>query len=150
MASSFTCLYFHIVFSTKRRQPILVDEIAPRIWAYLGGIARENDMIPLAIGGYHDHVHLVIRIKPTISVSRMMQLLKGGSSHWIHQEFPGLRSFQWQDGYSAFSISRSDLHRVVEYVRSQKEHHRKRSFKEEYLKFLEDHQIPYDPRYVWD
>ena len=150
MAHTYTCLYYHIVFGTKHRQPYLSDLVQRDLWPYLGGIARENDMIPLAIGGYTEHAHLLLRAKPTLSVSRMLQVLKGGSSWWIHQTFPLLSAFAWQDGYGAFTVGEADVEAVQRYIDNQREHHRWRTFQEEYLKFLQIHNVAYDPRYVWD
>lgn len=109
MAHTFSSLYFHLIFGTKYRQPLLRPDIQDDVWAYLGGIARENDMIPLAVGGHVEHAHLLVRTRPTLSVSRMMQLLKGGSSWWIHRTFADLIDFQWLNGYGAFSTSKSDV-----------------------------------------
>ena len=135
MANTYTSLHFHIVYSTKNREPWIESSIERRVWEYLGGI--------------EDHVHLVLGIPPKLSVSRAVQLLKGGSSIWIHKTFPNLARFEWQDGYGAFSISKLQLPEVIEYVKNQREHHRVRGFKEEYREFLEKHGIDYDERYVW-
>lgn len=150
MAHTYTCLYFHVIFSTKFRHHWLTESIQADLWPYFGGIAKQNDIFPLAIGGFTDHMHLLLRTKPTMPISRMLQLLKGGSSWWIHQTYPHLSSFTWQDGYGAFSISEADLEGVTRYIAGQAEHHRKKTFKEEYVEFLEAHKIEYDPRYVWD
>ncbi len=149
MANTFTSLHYHIIFSTKNRQPWITSEFEQRIWEYLGGIARENDMHALQIGGVEDHVHIVVGIPPTIAVSKAVQLLKGTSSKWIHETFPSLGGFQWQDGYGAFTVSKSGLAEVVKYVTDQREHHRTRTFQEEYLAFLKKHGIAFDERYVW-
>ena len=149
MANTYTSLHFHIVYSTKNREPWIESSIEPRVWEYLGGIARENEMKALQIGGIEDHVHLVLGIPPKLSVSRAVQLLKGGSSIWIHKTFPNLARFEWQDGYGAFSIGKLQLPEVIEYVKNQREHHRVRGFKEEHREFLEKHGIDYDERYVW-
>ena len=150
MANTYTSLYYHLVFSTKKREPWLHDEIRERVWAYLGGIARENEMTALSVGGMADHVHVLVMAKPTMPVSKMLQLLKGGSSHWIHETFPRLKSFAWQDGYGAFTVSKSGISSVVEYIQNQKEHHQVRTFQEEYLDFLRENGIAYDERYLWD
>jgi REP element-mobilizing transposase RayT len=102
------------------------------------------------VGGVSDHVHALVLSKPTILVSRMLQLLKGGSSLWIHETFPQLKAFAWQDGYGAFTMSKSDIPRVIAYIQNQKEHHKIKTFQEEYLEFLREHGIEFDQRYVWD
>jgi len=150
MAHTYTSLFYHLVFSTKGREPWLHEDIRERVWAYLGGIARENEMTTLCAGGMADHAHLLISAKPTIAVSRMLQVLKGGSSLWIHETFPRLRSFRWQDRYGAFTVSKDSVPAVIEYIRNQKEHHRARTFQEEYLAFLKRYEIEYDERYLWD
>jgi putative transposase len=149
VANTYTCLRYHIVFSTKNRQPWIAPDIEQRVWAYIGGIARENDMTPLRIGGVEDHVHIVVGMLPTTAPSKAVQLLKGGSSKWMHDSFPALADFAWQDGYGAFTVSRSQLPEVIEYVDNQREHHRTRTFQDEYRSFLEKHEIEFDDRYLW-
>jgi putative transposase len=109
-----------------------------------GGIARQNDAMALCVGGTNDHAHLLLQSKPTIAVSRMLQLLKGGSSLWKHETAPHLNRFAWQDGFGAFTIGTEDIPIVLEYIRNQKEHHRMKTFQEEYLEFLKQHDIKYD------
>jgi REP element-mobilizing transposase RayT len=149
MANTYTSLHYHIVFSTKNRLPYLNPEIEQRVWAYIGGIARKHGMTALQVGGIDDHVHALVMTPPTMSPSHVAQFLKGDSSKWIHEEFPALRDFAWQDGYGAFTVSKSNLPEVVHYIQHQREHHRKKSFQEEYLEFLRKHGIEYDERYVW-
>src|SRR6476620_4649853 len=105
MANTFTSLHCHIIFSTKNREPWLRQDIEERVWAYLGGIARENDMKSLRIGGIENHVHLLLGLSAAIAVSKAVQLIKGGSSIWIKDTFPDLAGFGWQDGYAAFTVS---------------------------------------------
>ena len=150
MANTFTSLHCHLVFSTKDREPWIKHEIENRVWAFLGGIARENGMKALQIGGMPDHIHIVLGIPPTLSISKAAQLIKGGSSKWIKTEFPGMNGFGWQDGYGAFSVSKSNLPDVICYVQNQKEHHRTKTFQEEFIAFLVRHGIDYDERYLWD
>jgi REP element-mobilizing transposase RayT len=131
MANIYTSLHFHIVFSTKNREPWINTEIEQRIWEYLGGIARTNQMKALQIGGIEDHVHLIVGMRPTMSVSEAVQLLKRGSSKWIHETFPSLAGFAWQDDYGAFTVSKSQLPDVIQYAANQRAHHRVRTFQEE-------------------
>ena len=149
MANTFTSLHYHLIFSTKNREPWISHDIEERIWKFLGGIARENGMKALQIGGMPDHVHVILGLPPTQTVSKTMQLLKGGSSKWIKETFPRMRGFGWQDGYGAFTVSKSNLPEAIKYVQDQREHHRVKSFQEEYLAFLIRHGIEYDERYVW-
>jgi len=150
MANSYISLYIHYVFSTKERQPLLLPEIQDRVWAYMGGIARKNKMKALSIGGTRDHVHLLVSLPAVISVSKAIQLIKGGSSKWINDTFDKTQKFAWQSGYGAFSINVSILKETVHYIERQEEHHKYRSFQDEYIEFLKKHGIDYDERYVWN
>jgi putative transposase len=141
---SFTSSLHHCVFATKDREPWLTPDIRERLWPYLGGIARENDMKTLAIGGVADHVHVLLSLSATMSVSKAIQLLKGNSSKWIHETFPRLRSFAWQEGYGAFSIGVSGIEETCLYISNQEEHHRTRTYREEVITFLERHRLPFD------
>ena len=113
MANTYTSLHYHIIFSTKNREPWLVPDIEQRIWEFIGGIARTNHMIALQIGGVEDHIHALITAPPTIAPAQIAQYLKGGSSKWIHSEFRSLRGFSWQDGYGAFTVSKSNIPEVI-------------------------------------
>jgi REP element-mobilizing transposase RayT len=141
---SFVSSLHHCVFATKRREPVLTPAIRERLWPYLGGIARENGMKTLAIGGVADHVHVLLSLPATMSISKAMQLLKGNSSKWIHETFPALRSFAWQEGYGTFSIGVSDIEETRLYISNQEEHHRTRTYREEVITFLERHGLPFD------
>jgi putative transposase len=135
----------HCVFSTKDRRPFLTPAICKRLWPYLGGIARENGIRALAVGGMADHVHLLLSLPATISVSKAVQLLKGNSSKWLRETFPELRAqdVRWQEGFAAFSIGISGVPETTRYIQSQEEHHRKKSFREEFEAFLKKHGFDY-------
>ena len=150
MANTYTSLHYHLVFSTKNRERWITPDLEPRLWAYLGGIAKENKMTPIQIGGVEDHVHVLLGAPATLAPSKIAQYMKGGSSAWIHQTFPNLKGFAWQDGYGAFTVSKSSLPDVRAYVLGQREHHRTRTFQEEHVAFLKRHEIEYDGRYSWD
>src|SRR5690242_3944482 len=147
MANTYTCLQYHIVFSTKHREPWLRPEAQERVWAYLGGIARQNRLKPLLIGGVDDHIHILLGMPPNTSISSALQQLKGGSSAWIQENISGCRDFSWQDGYGAFTLSKSQETDVQDYIRAQREHHRVKTFQEEYRALLSRHGIPFDERY---
>ena len=149
MANTYTSLHYHVLFSTKNREPWLVPGIEQRIWEFIGGIARKHRMTALQVGGVEDHIHALVTAPPTIAPFQIAQFLKGDSSKWIHQEFPTLRNFGWQDGYGAFTVSKSDIPRVIKYIQNQREHHRNKTFQEEYLEFLHENNIEYDERYLW-
>ena len=150
MANTFTSLHYHLIFSTKNREPWITHDIEGRVWSFLAGIAQQNDIKPIQIGGMPDHVHLVLGIPARFAVSEAAQLIKGGSSKWMKSAFPGMRGFGWQDGYGAFTVSKSALSDVVCYVQQQREHHRQKTFKEEFVAFLVRHEVDYNEKYLWD
>lgn len=150
MSHSYASVLMHCVFSTKERRSLITRDLQPRLYAYIGGIARKNRMKVIAIGGVDDHVHLLLSLAKTMDIAKAMQLIKGGSSKWVHEEFPEMRSFEWQEGYGAFSIGVGELERTVRYINRQAEHHKKKDFKVEFLSFLDAHGIEYEPRYVFD
>jgi len=149
MSHTYVSSFFHVVFSTKERRPQISDELQPRLWEYIGGIARQNNFTAIAVGGTSDHVHILLSLPSTIPISKANQLIKGGSSKWIHDTFSTLRKFSWQQGYGAFSISVSDIERTIKYIENQKRHHAKKDFREEFVQFLRKHNIPYDERFVF-
>jgi putative transposase len=126
----------HCVFATKERRPLIGPGLQERLWPYLGGIARENKMRALGIGGVPDHVHMLISIPSTLAISKAIQLLKGNSSKWVHDTFPQHRDFEWQEGYGAFSLGISGVDETLKYIANQAEHHRKLTFHEEVIQFL--------------
>jgi REP element-mobilizing transposase RayT len=142
---SYISSYFHCVFSTKERRRFITPELRERLWPFLGGIARQNKMKAIEIGGADDHVHLLI----SLPVSKAMQLIKGGLSKWVHETFPGQREFAWQEEYGAFSVSMSQLDKTVAYIKGQEEHHHRMTFQEEFLALLKKHRVEYDERYLW-
>lgn len=148
MSHSYVSNLMHCTFSTQDRYPFIDSDLESRLWPYLGGIARENRMKPLAIGGTADHVHALLSLPGMMSFAKSVQLIKGGSSKWVHDVFPQKQKFGWQEGYGAFSVSASQLPRMIAYINNQKEHHRKKTFQEEFLELLKKHGIEYDSRYV--
>jgi len=149
MSHSYACLMTHAVFSTKDRVPLVVNECRERLYPYLGGIAREIDAKALIIGGTADHVHLLLSLPPTLCVADALRDLKANSSRWVHETWPDRRDFAWQTGYGAFSVSESQRDAVARYIESQVEHHKRRTFQEEFIALLKKHRIPYDERYIW-
>lgn len=147
MANTYTSRNYHIVFSTKNREPWLTEPIRQRLWPFVGGIGRKNQMAALEIGGAADHAHILVSIPPTVPISKAVQLMKGGSSHWLKTEFPALAGFAWQDGYGAFTVSESQVETLRTYIRNQAEHHRKKTFADEYRALLERHNVEFDERY---
>ncbi len=149
MANSFTSLFYHVVFSTKDRAPYIKPEIEKRVWSFIGGIARKHKMTAIQVGGIDDHIHALVLAPPTLAKSEIAQYLKDESSKWMHETFPNLSEFAWQKGYGAFTVNKAAVEGVVEYILNQREHHKTRTFQEEYLLLLEKHEISYDPRYLW-
>ena len=145
---SYTSLYYHIVFSTKERRSFLSDQLLPRVVKYIGGIIRQMDGQLVEGDGMPDHVHLAAIMHPTWAIADFLRTLKTNSTRWIHETFGDMATFAWQEGYAAFTVSRSVLPAVKTYIRTQKEHHRKISFVDELKALLDKHGIAYDERYL--
>ena len=150
MANTYSSLFYHIVFSTKGRFSFIDRQIEERVWAYIGGIARKREMTALQVGGIENHIHVLVLAKPVVAPSQIAQWLKGESSKWIHDEFPHLSKFGWQDGYGVFTVSQSQVPDVIEYIRDQRKHHKDQSFEQEYVSLLRLNGVDYDKRYVFD
>jgi putative transposase len=147
---SYISSYHHCVFSTKERRPLITPALRERLWPFLGGIARQNKIKAIEIGGVEDHVHMLLSLPASMPIAKAMQLIKGGSSKWVHETFPEHRLFGWQEKYGAFSVSASQLDKIIQYIRNQPKHHKKMTFQEEFLELLKKHRIEYDERYLWD
>ena len=150
MAHTFTHLLTHIVFSTKDRASLLDADLKARLFPYLAGIIRAQDGKAIIINGPADHVHILASLAAKHSLSDLMRDLKANSSGWVHEHFPLKRTFAWQTGYGAFSVSHSSLAEVERYIANQEEHHRQVSFQEEFVAFLKKHEIEYDERFLWE
>jgi REP element-mobilizing transposase RayT len=149
MAQTLVSLMAHVIFSTKNRELFITPEIEPELFSYIGGILNNHESRLLNAGGTADHVHLLISQSKNVSLSSLMKDVKKDSSVWIKTKGSPFREFHWQDGYGAFSIGKADIPELKKYIASQKEHHRKRTFKEELIGFLEEYGIAYDERYLW-
>lgn len=144
-------LLYHIVFSTKERRPFLRDDdIRNGVWSYMAGVAHHLQGHALRVGGYFDHAHLLIRIPAKIAVADFIRQLKASTSKHINEQSGAILKFHWQDGYGAFTVSRSKVDAVLAYIDRQMEHHSKQSFEDEYLQMLNDHEVDYDPEYLWE
>lgn len=143
MSHTYFASYFHCVFSTKQLRDLIPDELRTKLWAYLIGTAKNLGIVPVAIGGTSNHAHLLIEVRPTMTVAEAVQKLKANSSRWMGEQ--GI-DFEWQKGYAAFSVSSSLVESVKAYVLDQEEHHRKRTFEEELLILLRKSKIAYDPQ----
>ena len=151
-----TCLLFHCVFATRNRLASIPEELQPRLWAYIGGIVRSNNMKALAVGGIADHAHIFLSLPPTIAIAKAIQLVKAGSSKWMHKQtasrrflHPNKRNtgacwgprFEWQEGYGAFTIGASQVPATIRYIENQARHHRKTSVSEEWEMFVRRHAV---------
>ena len=149
MSQSYVNLLYHIIFSTKDREPIITEKYQPRLYEYIGGIVRKQGGIALAINGMEDHVHLFAKLRQDKALSDMIRDFKAHSSGWMHKVFPDLKDFTWQNGYGAFTVSASQASSVKKYIEDQKLKHQERTFEREFVLFLRKNHIDFDKRYLW-
>jgi REP element-mobilizing transposase RayT len=145
MSHSYSSNRVHVIFSTKSRAKIISDELQPKLWAYMAGIAKKQGFDAIIIGGVQDHVHVLLLLPPTMPLAKAIQFLKGSSSKWLNDDG---EQFAWQEGYGAFSVSASQIDDVIRYIKNQAAHHAKRSFEEEFVGFLKRYGVAYDPAHV--
>ena len=151
MPQSLARIVLHVVFSTKHRTPFLADaSLRLRLHAYMAGVLQNSGCEPIFINGVEDHVHVLCNLSRTVTVAKMVEELKTGSSKWMKQQGPACSDFHWQGGYSAFSVSQSNVEAVRGYIAGQEEHHRKMSFQDELRTLCQKHGIQIDEKYVWD
>jgi putative transposase len=136
----------HVVFSTKERSPWITQQLQEKLWPYIGGIARNHKMKTIKVGGVEDHIHILLSLPATLEIAKAVQLLKGSSSKWVHETFPDLRTFEWQEGYGAFSIGVSGMVETIAYIENQAAHHKRMTFQEELASILKKHGIDFEPR----
>ena len=148
MGNSYISCYVHYVFSTKNHEKWLKSDIRERLFPYIGGICRENSLKLIKAGGVDDHLHLLVSLPSTITIAKAIQYLKGGSSRWIHETFENMKDFAWQEGYGAFTIGVSQIERTIKYITNQEDHHRKKTFREEFIDFLNYHGIEFEEKYL--
>ena len=148
MSSTHLSLHVHVIFGTKHQRPLIRPEWREQLHAYMGGAARQIEVVPEAIGGVADHVHLLLGLRATHCLSDVMRDIKRISSLWVHEKIKD-QEFQWQDGYGAFSVSATMLSKVKNYIARQEEHHRTKTFQEEYVEMLRLSGVEYDERYLW-
>ena len=149
MAQSLTNLLTHVIFSTKDRRPFIRSEIEQNLYHYLAATARSYKSIVHKIGGIEDHVHILLTLPKAISLSKLVEELKKGSSKWIKTNGRYYEKFAWQNGYGAFSIGQSNITALTKYIQNQHTHHKKISFKEEYELFLKRYCVSFDEKYLW-
>ena len=150
MPQSLARLHVHLIFSTKHREPVLRDTIRDSLHAYMATVLQNLGCPPVLINSVADHVHILFELGRTIAVSTAVEEVKKTSSKWIKTQGEEFAGFSWQAGYGAFAVSESNVPAVREYIAGQTEHHRQKSFQEEYRMFLERHRVAFDERYVWD
>ena len=150
MPQSLSLVILHIIFSTKDRAALINPETRPKLHAYLATVARNADCEAYRVGGVGDHVHIALRLSRTVTIAKLVEELKTSSSKWMKAQSPMLAEFAWQRGYACFSVGPTDLEALNEYIDDQDEHHRKRTFQEEFRMFLKKYGVKYDEAYVWD
>lgn len=148
MANTYSSLFYHLVFSTKNRTAFIHPAIEARVWAYIGGVARNHKMTAIQVGGVEDHIHALVMAPPVLAPFEIAKYLKGDSSKWIHETFAELHDFGWQDGYGAFTVSKSNVPAVVSYIQNHRMYHQTQTFQDEYREFLKKHGVEYDERYM--
>lgn len=148
MTHSYRSHYFHLIWSVKNRNNWIVQEIQPWLYAYIGGIIKNDKNILLSIGGMADHIHLLISFNSVDKFSSLIRDIKAKSTLWVHDNFPQYSFFSWQEGYASFSVSHSSLDKVMNYIENQEQHHTKFTFEEEYLQLLKKHNLKFDERFV--
>lgn len=150
MANTYSQIYIHAVFAVKGRENLINNKFKDELYKYICGILTNNKEKVYAINGMPDHLHVLLSIKPNCLLSDLMRDIKAGSSKWINEKKFVAGKFQWQEGFGSFSVSQSQLDKVIAYIDHQENHHKKKSFKEEYIEFLKSYKIEYDDKYVFD
>jgi putative transposase len=150
MSGTFSQIYIQAVFAVKGRENLLQKQWRDEVFKYISGIIKGKDQKPIIVNGVSDHVHVFIGLKPSISVSDLLRDIKNNSSNFINDKKFLYGNFSWQDGFGAFSYSHSHIGKVYEYIKNQEEHHRKKTFKEEYIKFLKKYEIEYNEKYLFE
>ncbi|MCF8219480.1 MAG: IS200/IS605 family transposase [Bacteroidales bacterium] len=150
MANTYTQINIHVIFAVYRKENIIPKAYRNELFKYISGILNNNKQYSLAVNGYKDHVHLFFELHPTINLSDIVRIVKTNSSKWINQKGFMKGKFEWQNGYGAFSYSRSQRDNVIKYITNQEDHHKKKSFKDEYFELLEKFQIEFDNHYVFE
>jgi putative transposase len=150
MGQSLAKNYLHIVFSTKLRAPLIHPPFDNELYSYLGGVCKNMECQPIKIGGHTDHVHILCMLSKKITLMKLIEELKSHSSKWIKTKDKSLENFYWQDGYGAFSVTPSEVDKVIAYIANQNEHHKKLTFQDEYRAFLKRYNVEFDEKYVWE
>ncbi|HUH26732.1 IS200/IS605 family transposase [Gelidibacter sp.] len=150
MPQSIAYNYSHITFSTKDRFPFIDEEIQNELFQYIGGICKNMDFKPVIVGGYKDHIHILCVLSRKVALMKLIEEAKAHSSKWMKTKGEKYKNFYWQRGYGSFSVNPAEIDVVIRYIENQSEHHKKKTFQEEYLAFLKKYKVEYDERYLWD
>lgn len=150
MANTYTQIHLQFVFAVKNRHSLIKASWKQELYSYISGIIEKQGHKLLAINGMTDHIHIFIGMRPTQSISDLLQDIKRNSALWINQKGFVNGKFEWQEGYGAFSYSKSHVSSVINYIENQEEHHKKISFRDEYLEFLKKFEIEYNEKYIFD
>ena len=150
MPQSLANIYIHLIFSTSDWLPLLTDDIRPSLHSYLGKVGKTLECPIILANSVEDHVHILHRLSRTVTISKAVEEFKKSTSKWLKSQSPDLANFSWQSGYGAFSVSESNLDSVTNYIQNQREHHRTKSFQDEFREFLKKNKLSYDEQYLWD
>lgn len=150
MPQSLTKNYVHLVWSTKNRKRLIFPPVEGELYKYIGGICVGLECHPVAIGGHQNHVHVLCNQSKSVPAMTIVQKIKANSSRWMKEQDPSLANFSWQAGYAAFSVDYRNMDGLIRYIRNQHAHHTKKNFKNEYVQLLQDFEMEYDEKYVWD
>lgn len=150
MPQSLSKVYVHITFSTKSRENRIDDKIETPLFEYIGGICKQMECNPIKVGGHQNHVHILCLLSRKIAQMTLLENVKKSSSKWVKTQGDEYSDFYWQDGYGIFSVNPTEINIVEDYIKNQKEHHKKKNFQDEFRAFLKKYNVDYDERYVWD
>lgn len=150
MPQSIAYNYLHITFSTKYQEPLIDEAIEEELFKYIGGICKNLECNPIKVGGYRDHIHILCILSRKIALMKLLEEIKSHSSKWIKTKGDQYKNFYWQRGYGSFSVNPAEIDVVIRYIENQAEHHKKKTFQEEYVAFLKKYNAEYDERYLWD
>lgn len=150
MGQSLVKNYVHITFSTKNRVPLISEEVENELYSYIGGICKKLECSPIKIGGFYDHVHIFTSLSKKISLMILLEKVKANSSKWIKSKGDSFSKFYWQNGYGAFSVNPHEIDKVISYIEKPKEHHKKKTFQDEYRAFLKKYSVEFDEKFIWD
>ena len=150
MPQSIAYNYLHITFSTKYREPLIDEAIEEELFKYIGGICKNLECNPIKVGGYRDHIHILCVLSRKIALMKLLEEIKSHSSKWIKTKGDQYKNFYWQRGYGSFSVNPAEIDVVIRYIENQAEHHKKKTFQDEYIAFLKKYNAEYDERYLWD